>query len=55
MDALDMLPDGTARSGNEQYDALPRAVKDSHSYQQWLWLSDLEKHNLVQSETEPEF
>ncbi|HEY8359098.1 MAG TPA: hypothetical protein VIL30_16705 [Ramlibacter sp.] len=55
IDIPDLLPDGTPATGNPQYDALPRAIKDIHTLEQWLWLSDGEKGCLVQTETEPEF
>lgn len=36
------------------YDALPRGIKDRYTFQQYLWLSDVEKGRLEQTETEPE-
>lgn len=50
-----LLEDGTAPSGDPQYDALPRPIKDVYTLEQWLWLSDREKGGLIQTETEPEF
>lgn len=50
-----LLPDGTRPSGNREYDALPRAIKDLHPLEGWLWLSGEEKAGLIQSETDPEF
>lgn len=50
-----LLADGTTATGNNEYDQLPRAVKDLHPYESWLWLSDAGKGSLIQSETEPEF
>lgn len=55
MDPADLLPDGTVRTGNADYDELPRPIKDLHSLEQWLWLGNLDKHTLQQTETEPEF
>jgi hypothetical protein len=54
-DGIELLPDGSPATGNAEYDALPRAVKDLHPYEGWLWLSGAEKGGLTQSETEPEF
>lgn len=51
----DLLEDGTVATGNRTYDALPRAVKDLYSFDQWMWLGDTEKALLIQTETEPEF
>lgn len=53
--AGDVLPDGTFATGNPDYDALPRAVKDMHSLEGWLWLTGEQKAGLVETETEPEF
>lgn len=50
-----LLEDGTPASGNAAYDALPRCIKDLHTLEQWLWLSDREKGTLITTETEPEF
>lgn len=36
------------------YDALPEAIKEAYTEQQYLWLSDAEKARLIQTETEPE-
>jgi hypothetical protein len=54
LDTPDFLPDGTSRTGNQEYDALPRAVKDLHPREGWAWLSDEQKAHLIQTETEPE-
>lgn len=51
----DVLPDGTAATGHSEYDALPRAVKDLHPLDGWLWLTSEQKTGLTQTETEPEF
>jgi hypothetical protein len=40
---------------DDPYEALPRAVKDLYTREQWLWLSDNEKATLVQRETECEY
>lgn len=42
------------RSGNDDYDQLPAAIRAELSLREWLWLSDLEKTLLVQRMTEPE-
>lgn len=41
-------------TGNAEYDALPEAIKNLYTLQQYLWLSDAEKARLMQTETEPE-
>lgn len=40
--------------GDSEYDRLPECIKSMYSVEQWLWLSDEDKKNLVQTETEPE-
>ena len=50
-----ILEDGSVATGNADYDALPRAVKDMHPIEGWLWLSEAQKGALIQTETEPEF
>jgi hypothetical protein len=42
-------------TGNRQYDELPAGVKMHLTLREYLWLSDAEKANLVQSSTEPEW
>lgn len=37
-----------------EYMALPKAIQDSYTPQEWLWLSSNEKAMLVQTETEPD-
>ncbi len=37
-----------------EYMALPKAIQDSYTPQEWLWLSSYEKAMLVQTETEPD-
>ena len=37
-----------------EYDRLPESIKAVYSERQYLWLSDKDKKNLIQSETEPE-
>lgn len=37
-----------------EYEALPESVKQIYTPQQWLWLSDADKGNLMRNETEPE-
>jgi len=36
------------------YDRLPEAIRHRFSRKEWLWMSDREKRDLVQSECEPE-
>ena len=50
-----LLEDGTAATGHKAYDALPRAIKDGYTLEEWLWVGDTEKTFLVQRETEPDF
>jgi hypothetical protein len=38
-----------------EYQALPESVRAYYSFDQYLWLSDVEKNRLVQTETEPDF
>lgn len=42
------------RTGNNDYDQLPAAVKEMYTLTQYLWLSGDEKGRLVRSECEPE-
>jgi hypothetical protein len=44
-----------ALTGNAEYDALPRAIREQHPLEGWLWLSEQQKGRLTQTETEPEF
>lgn len=46
---------GDEPTGNPEYDALPRPVRDLHPLDGWMWLSEGEKARLIQTETEPEF
>jgi hypothetical protein len=39
----------------DDYEALPECVRMLYTREQWLWLDDREKAQLVQNETEPEF
>jgi hypothetical protein len=36
------------------YQALPESIRAYYSFEQYLWLSDLEKARLIQTETEPD-
>ena len=38
----------------DEYDRLPEAVRQYYSRNEWSWLSDKQKANLEQTETEPE-
>ena len=37
------------------YEQLPEAIRQYYSLQEYLWLSDGQKANLMQEETEPEW
>lgn len=37
-----------------EYQALPECIRQSYSYEQYLWLSEADKGRLLQSETEPD-
>lgn len=39
---------------NAGYDKLPEAIKAIYSEAEWLFLTDAQKKNLEQNETEPE-
>jgi hypothetical protein len=49
-----LLPDGTVATGDARYDALPRAIKDSHPYDGWAWLGANQQDRIEQTDTEPE-
>lgn len=38
-----------------EYEALPEAIRTSVSFVGYKWLSDEQKANLIQTETEPEW
>lgn len=37
------------------YAALPESIKAIYSVKEWLWLTDVQKAQLVRRETEPEW
>jgi hypothetical protein len=39
---------------NAEYERLPEGVKLAVPWREWRWLSDREKQDIVQNETEPE-
>lgn len=39
---------------DDPYDELPICVRQYYSREEWLWLSDQQKNDLIQHETEPE-
>lgn len=41
--------------GDDDYEALPEAIKMTYSRAEWLWLSDDQKGLLLQTETEPDY
>ena len=52
---VDVLTQSLAPSSDEDpYLQLPICVRQYYSRDAWLWLSDDEKTNLIQTETEPE-
>lgn len=40
--------------GSDPYNSLPEAVRQYYSRAEWLCLSDSQKANLIQTETEPD-
>lgn len=38
----------------DQYDALPESIRAYYTYEQYLWLDDRAKAQLLQTETEPD-
>lgn len=38
----------------DQYDALPISIRVLYTREEYLWLSDAEKANLIRMETEPD-
>lgn len=47
--------DELSETPSDPYDELPEAIRQYYSRQQYLWLSDEQKANLIQTETEPEW
>lgn len=47
--------DAENSDGESDYDRLPEPVKMIYTQQEYLWLSDAEKANLIQQECEPEW
>lgn len=43
-----------ASSDKDPYELLPICVRQYYSREAWLWLSDQQKNELIQTETEPE-
>jgi hypothetical protein len=41
----------TARGDTAEYDRLPEPVRMQYTFEEWMWLSDAEKANLVSRET----
>lgn len=48
-------PDIANNLAHRDYQALPEAIRAMYSFEQYLWLSDREKAQLIQAETEPDF
>ena len=42
------------KTGNDDYDGLPAAIRADLTLNEWLWLSDYDKATLVQRMCEPE-
>lgn len=40
---------------NDDYDELPEVVRQYYSRKEYLWLTDQQKADLIQLETEPEW
>lgn len=45
---------GSSMLRSSEYDRLPECIKGLYSEEQYLWLPDCDKKNLIQTETEPE-
>lgn len=41
-------------TGRAEYDALPESIRMLYTWEQYLWLSDAQKAELIQRETEPD-
>ena len=41
-------------STNDDYEALPECIRQYYSRQEYLWLSDQQKQDLLRAETEPD-
>ena len=39
---------------NDDYEALPECIRQYYSRQEYLWLSDQQKQDLLRAETEPD-
>lgn len=51
MSILDELAGEEVR---DAYDKLPESIKGMYTRREWLWLSDIEKRDLVKNECMPE-
>lgn len=53
---MSSVMDGDSETQNPSpYEQLPEAIRQYYSLQEYLWLSDGQKANLMQEETEPEW
>jgi len=50
---MNSLTDDVSSSPIDPYDQLPEAVRQYYSRREYLWLTDAQKDNLMQDETEP--
>ena len=50
-----MIPELASILASQGYDQLPESIKSNYSLNEYLWLSDREKQQLVQTETEIEW
>ncbi len=46
---------GSSETPRDPYDELPDSVRQYYSRQEYLWLTDQQKADLIQTETEPEW
>lgn len=49
------LADALSEAGQDEYAALPEPIKEIYTRQEYLWLSDEQKANLIDQECEPEW
>ena len=49
------LADALSEAGQDEYAALPEPIKEIYTRQEYLWLSDEQKANLIDQECDPEW
>lgn len=47
--------DESSRNGSDSYDQLPECIRQYYSRNEYLWLSDDQKAQLIEQECEPEW